>query len=269
MARLHFFLGDNLVKEKVYIAVRCLIYMLSALCMLESYFVVTLKTGTNSYLLWVAVAAFIYLCAFLMGKGRWKKIPLWLRKTAVMLLVVAITLFSIIEILIVSKFHAKAKPGLDCVIVLGAQMFDNGPSVVYRQRLDAAYDYLIENPNTICVVTGAKGYNESISEGEGGRNYLIGRGIDESRVFAETESVNTRENIENAFDIIKANRPDAARIGIATSNFHVFRGMFLAKKITGLSIEGIAAPSVPRFLPTNMLREPLGIIKDTFFVIFD
>ena len=234
-----------------------------------SYAVFSLKTGTITYLLWIMVAAFLFFCAFLMGKGRWGKIPLWIRKTAVILLVVAITLFSIIEILIVSKFHAKAKPGLDCVIVLGAQMFDNGPSVIYKQRLDAAYDYLIENPDTICVVTGAKGYNESISEGEGGRNYLIGRGIDESRVFAETESVNTRENIENAFEIIKANRPDASRIGIATSNFHVFRGMFLAKKITGLSVEGIAAPSVPRFLPTNMLREPLGIIKDTFFVIFE
>ena len=257
------------MKKYITLIIRLILIALGMYLLYYSYAVFSLKTGTITYLFWVAVAAFLFFCAFLMGKGRWGKIPLWIRKTAVILLVVAITLFSIIEILIVSKFHAKAKPGLDCVIVLGAQMFDNGPSVVYRQRLDAAYDYLIENPDTICVVTGAKGYNESISEGEGGRNYLIGRGIDESRVFAETESVNTRENIENAFEIIKANCPDVSRIGIATSNFHVFRGMFLAKKITGLSIEGIAAPSVPRFLPTNMLREPLGIIKDTFFVIFD
>ena len=61
----------------------------------------------------------------------------------------------------------------------------------------------------------------------------VGVGPD-ARVLSK--SVNTRENIENAFDIIKNIRPDAVRIGIATSNFHVFRGMFLAKKITGLLV---------------------------------
>ena len=261
--------GGKVLGKYILQIVRLLLVATGAYALYYSYEVFSLKTGTTTYLLWILVAAFLFFCAFLMGNGRWGKIPLWIRKTAVILLVVAISLFIIIELLIVSRFQSKAKAGLDCVIVLGAQVFSSGPSVIYKQRLDAAYDYLVDNPNAICIVTGAQGSNEPISEGEGGRNYLIARGIDKSRVLAETESTNTRENIENAFEILKKARPDAARIGIATNNFHVFRGMFLARKITGLSVEGIAAPSVKRYLPTNMLREPLGIIKDTFFVIFE
>ena len=256
------------MKEKVLILVRCILYMLATFCMLESYFVVVLRTGTNSYLLWVGLAALIYLAAFLMGKGRWKKIPLWLRKTVVTFLVVCASLFIICELLILSKFSSKAKPGADCIIVLGAQMNAGGPSTLYRQRLDSAYDYLVANPDTICIVTGAKGSNEVVSEGSGGRDYLIGRGIDALRVLCEEASFNTRENIENAYEILKQAAPDAERIVIVTNNFHLYRGMFLAKKSTGLPVEGIAAPAVPRFLPTNMLREPLGVMKDAFFVVF-
>ena len=257
------------MKEKMLIAGRCFFYVLSAFCMLESYFVVRLKTGTRSYMLWVGMAAFIYLIAFLMGKNRWKRIPLWIRKTAVGLLVVCFSLFMITELLILSKFQSKAKPDLDCIIVLGAQMFSTGPSTLYRQRLDSAYDYLTENPDTICIVTGGQGYNETISEGEGGKEYLVGRGIDPSRIFIEDTSTNTRENIGNAYEVLKEAMPDAQRIGIVTNNFHLFRGMFLAKKIIGCSVDGISAPAVPRFLPTNMLREPFAVIKDAFCVVFE
>lgn len=239
------------------------------MCMLESYFVVRLKTGTRSYLLWVGLAAFIYLIAFLMGKNRWKRIPLWIRKAAVGLLIVCFSLFMITEFLILSKFQSKAKPDLDCIIVLGAQMFSTGPSTLYRQRLDSAYDYLVANPKTFCIVTGGQGYNEPISEGQGGRDYLINRGIDPSRVFCEETSTNTRENIENAYQIMMEEIPNTLRIGIVTNNFHLFRGMFLAKKITHMYVDGISAPAVPRFLPTNMLREPFAVIKDAFFVVFE
>ena len=257
------------MKEKILIAVRCFFYLLCTLCMLESYFVVTLNTGTNSYLVWVFIAAFFYLIAFLMGKNRWKKIPLLLRKIAVGVLIVCVSLFLIVEILILSKFTARAKPDADCIIVLGAQIYASGPSLLFRQRLDTAYDYLVENPDTVCIVTGAQGDNEPVSEGSGGRNYLIARGIDPSRIYCEESSFNTRENIENAYEIIKEKLPNAQRIAVVTNNFHVFRGMFLAKKITGLSVEGIAAPATKRFLPTNMLREPFGVVKDAFFVVFE
>ena len=53
-------------------------------------------------------------------------------------------------------------------IGLGAQMKGGTPSTIFRFRLDAAYDYLIKNPDTTCIVSGGKGTNETVSEGDGG-----------------------------------------------------------------------------------------------------
>ena len=269
MARQNYFYRGLFVKKYIVLIIRIILAVLAAGCVYYSYAVYSLRTGTISYLLWIGVAVFLLLVTFLMGKERWSKIPLWFRKIAVAVLLACISLFLFTELLILSKFGARAKPGADCIIVLGAQMFEGGPGTLYKQRLDSAYDYLMANPDTVCIVTGAQGSNEPISEGRGGCEYLIKRGIDSSRVWYEEESFNTRENIENAHKIIKENFPETERIAIVTNNFHVFRGMFLAKKITGLSVEGIAAPAVAKFLPTNMLREPLGIIKDAFFVVFE
>ncbi len=143
-------------------------------------------------------------------------------------------------------------------------MKDWGPSVVYKHRLDAAIEYLNENPDTLCVVTGGQGSNESISEGEGGRDYLFENGISEERILLENKSVDTKENISNALKIIGIHEKDidALNIGIVTNNFHVYRGCYIASKETDANISGIAAYTEYRFLPNNMVRETFGILKD-------
>jgi uncharacterized SAM-binding protein YcdF (DUF218 family) len=55
--------------------------------------------------------------------------------------------------------------------------------------------------------------------------------------------------------------PDAS-VAIVTSNFHVTRGLALARKQGLTEAYAIAAPSTPLFLPNNMLREFFGLSKD-------
>ena len=69
-----------------------------------------------------------------------------------------------------SKMNTEGKPGLDYIIVLGAQIYERGPSAVLRFRLDKAVEYLNENPQTKCIVSGGKGSNEPCSEAEGMKN---------------------------------------------------------------------------------------------------
>jgi len=52
-------------------------------------------------------------------------------------------------------------------------------------------------------------------------------------------------------------------VGIVTNNFHVYRGTALARKQGFSNVYGIPAPSSPAYLPNNMLREFVGILKDT------
>ena len=83
----------------------------------------------------------------------------------------------IIEGCVVSHMHDKGEDGLDYIVVLGAQMRQNGPSVVLQYRLDEAIKYLNDNPDTICIVSGGQGYNEPCTEAQGMAEYLEKKGV--------------------------------------------------------------------------------------------
>ena len=55
--------------------------------------------------------------------------------------------------------------------------------------------------------------------------------------------------------------PDAS-VAIVTNNFHVTRGLALARRQGLTNAYAIAAPSTVVYLPNNMLREFFGLSKD-------
>lgn len=228
----------------------CILYCLSILLFTGQ--------GTNFFLIWGAAGILFLLW------GRYESklcsiMPVWLKKTACILVFLGIAVFLIIEGMVLSGFFKKGKEGLDYIIVLGAQLKESGPSYVLQQRLDAAYDYLTQNENTIVIVSGGQGSDEPDTEAQGMYDYLVGRGIAPERIIKEENSRNTYENIcfsGQLFDI------EEADIGIVTSNFHVFRALKLAHAAGYKKVCGIAARSHVGVLPNNMLREFFGIIKD-------
>ena len=151
---------------------------------------------------------------------------------------------------------------LDYLIVLGAQVRENGPSVALKMRLDKAVEYLNENPDTICIVSGGQGPNEPWPEAEGMTKYLLDAGIMEDRILLESQSMNTAENIKFSKALLGS---DYQSVGIVTNNFHVFRAVQIAKKQGLKEIHGIAADSNILYLPNNVLRECCGILKDWLF----
>ena len=221
-------------------------------------------SGTFSFVIWLAGSAFFALCYFLAGKGRWKRVPKGLRYGAYVVITAVAAVFLVCFIAIISHFSDQGEENLDYIIVLGAQMRASGPSVVYRYRLEKAKSYLDENNGTICITTGAKGANEAISEGGGGRDYLISLGIDPDRILAEEESLDTGANISNALAIIEETEgsTEGLRIGIVTNGFHVFRGVHIARKLTDADVCGIAAYMEPQYVPNNVVRECFGILRD-------
>ena len=117
-------------------------------------------------------------------------------------------------------------------------------------------------PETICIVTGAKGSNERVTEARGMADYLISAGIDEERIILEEQATNTSENIRYS----KALLPSGdVTVGIVTNNFHVYRALGIAKKQGIEDATGLAAGSSLSFLPNNMTREAIGVLKDLAF----
>ena len=91
-------------------------------------------------------------------------------------------------VLVMMAVQAGNRPGPeDCtVVVLGCQVSASGePTVMLRDRIDAAYDYLTAHPESRCVASGGQNDNEPISEAACIRNTLAARGIDPDRILLE------------------------------------------------------------------------------------
>lgn len=233
--------------------------IIALLCFLESAIIASAHNGSRFYLIWTALGVICSGMTFVAHYHLWSKVPHPIQIIIIVSLVLGIALFLFVEGCILSRFYSKGEENLDCIIVLGAQVKENGPSRVLRYRLDAAYDYLESNPETECIVSGGQGYNEPWSEAEGMYRYLTEKGIDPSRIHMENQSTNTVENITFSEQFLDK---DTDYVGIVTNNFHVFRSTRLAKHAGYHHISGIASSSHPVFLINNMVREFFGVMKD-------
>ena len=234
--------------------------ILAILSLLYSVAVYMVGSGTFSFIIWIFAAIFFGFLYIMEKKSLWLKVPKALRYAFRIIVAIGFAVFVICQGCILTQFFSKGEPGADYIIVLGAQMRDWGPSVVYKARLDSAIEYLNDNPDTKVIVTGGQGANESVSEGEGGKTYLLEQGIAEDRIIVESESLDTDQNISNALNLVEVTAD--MKIGIVTNNFHVFRGVMIAKRYTDADVTGIAAFTEYQYLPNNMVRETFGILKD-------
>ena len=236
-------------------------YILVILGILSAFYgilVLQVGSGTLFWLIWEAIGVIFLIWAFLLHRDYFEAHPK-IRNTFRVLIISAVAVLVMFCGMISSEFTAKGNHNLDYIIVLGAQVREDGPSVVLRYRLDAAIEYLNENPNTICIVSGGQGFNEPFSEADGMADYLIENGIEKSRILLEDESTNTLENIRNSKALMESSYNG---VGIVTNNFHVFRAVQLAKAQGLENVCGIAADSSKLYLPNNVLRECCGILKD-------
>lgn len=231
----------------------------AVLCFLYCFIVFRIRSGSRFYLIWGLGGLFFIGLALMVKFDLWSQFPLLLRRIICGVLFIGILAFVVAEGCIFAHYRDQGRPDLDYIIVLGAQMKPAGPSVVLKFRLDAAYDYLIANEDTICVVSGGQGANEPCTEAQGMYDYLVERGISPERILMEDKSTDTSENIAFSAEVIGGTDKD---IGIVTNNFHVFRGMMLARHAGFENACGISARSNIYFQPNNLVREFFGIMKD-------
>lgn len=128
----------------------------------------------------------------------------------------------------------------DYVVVLGAGVNGTVPSLSLRERLNAAYDYLIAHPEAICVVSGGQGNGEDITEAKCMFDDLTARGIEPERVWMEDRATNTQENIRFSLNLIEektGTRP--SEIGLVSSEYHLYRAELLARS------ENVSAYGIP------------------------
>lgn len=139
----------------------------------------------------------------------------------------------IIYAIVVSSFmiYAMSAAPRDnaTAVVLGAEVKPWGPSVLLRQRIDAAEKFMNDRPDVSAVVTGGKGSNEVMSEGQCMYDVMTADGIAPDRVFIEDKATNTYENIKYSLKIISENNLNSD-IAIVSDSYHQLRARIIAKK---------------------------------------
>lgn len=90
----------------------------------------------------------------------------------------------------------------ECAIVLGAAAWHDKPSPVLRERLNHAID-LYKNGNVqALILTGGYGKGADYAESEVGLKYCVKKGIPRSSIHAESQSLNTVDNLKEAKKIM-------------------------------------------------------------------
>lgn len=169
----------------------------------------------------------------------------------------------VIETAFMVKACMNTPNGETTVIVLGCKVNGEKPSLMLRERLDAAYEYLLENESIKCILSGGKGNDEDISEAECMYRYLTKKGIDKSRLYIEEKSTSTRENLLFSKEIIEKEGL-AEDITIVTNEFHQYRAGQVAKSL-GLNFSAISGGTKWYLLPTFYIRELYGILYQWVF----
>ena len=143
------------------------------------------------------------------------------------------------------------------LIVLGCQVRGYSPSLMLTERLDAAYEYMIEHPEAVCIVSGGKGPGEKISEAKCMYDYLINKGISGDRIYKEDKSTTTAENLLFSREILE--REGLGNdIAIVTNEFHEYRARRQAYTY-GLSSIPVSAETAGWLFPTFYVRELYAI----------
>lgn len=158
--------------------------------------------------------------------------------------------------------HPGTLPACRYVIVLGAGVNGTESSLTLRERIDATYDYLSKNPEAVAILSGGQGEHEQITEASCMYRELTEMGVRSNRLILEERSTSTIENLRFSLDAVEAEtgfRPN--RIGIISSEYHLFRATQFAKE---LDLEAVGIPAKTTWFPLRLnyyLREIVAVWK--------
>ena len=177
-----------------------------------------------------------------------------------MLLVIGLLVVGATEAVIIHASFGDPKEQVEYMVVLGAKVNANGPSVSLWDRICGAYEYLEEHPDVIAVLSGGQGTDEPITEAECMYRELVSLGIDPKRLLREEEATSTWENFKFSLDLIEEKtgvRPE--KLGVLSSEYHLFRASLFAKAC-GVEFVGIPAKtSRPSQAINHFMREVAGV----------
>ena len=156
----------------------------------------------------------------------------------------------------------KKLSDIDCIIVLGAGIWNNKPSPMLEDRLLEGINLYKNNVSNKIIMSGDHGRAE-YDEVNIMKNYAIEKGIPSENIFMDHAGFSTYESIYRAKDIF-----EAKKVVIVTQEYHLYRALYIANQL-GLEAYGVGADPRQYVGATyRELREILARNKDFIKCIF-
>lgn len=217
-------------------------------------FLFTFRASGYHYAALVPLGAGVLLLVFRFGKRGLKR----LAAVATGLLLV---LLLIPEVPILQAALAAGESDAPYVIVLGAAVYGQTPSISVRHRCDRAIQHLKRNPGARALVSGGQGEGEDISEAEAMSRYLVEKGVAADRILLEDKSTSTWENLSFSKALIEGTGGDPSRVAVVSSAYHLYRARRMAAAL-GMAADGLpSADGYPLYMTGMYLREALAVWK--------
>ena len=242
-----------------------MIFLLRLLALVLFVYSVSLVFTSNfnmgNLLVWLLTAAVDVYAIWQQPIHHWLHTTLPGKITFVLIAAVGILYALLLGFVVCSGYANPATGQENVVIVLGAGLRKDRPSLLLRYRLDKAYEYAVSHPEALVITTGGQGRDEWVPEGQAMRDYLIEKGLEPDRVLAECKSTSTEENFLFAKDVLEQKGISAQEpVVYVTNAFHCYRGGVYAN-MAGFSNAHALPAGIPlRSVPTCYLREAAAIV---------
>lgn len=175
-------------------------------------------------------------------------------------LIVGFLVCAATEAIVIKASFGNPEEPIDYLVVLGAKVNPEGPSVSLTDRIKATRSYMEAHPEVIAVVSGGQGPDEHMTEALCMFSELTDLGVDPERIWLEDQATNTWENMHFSLDLIEAktgSRPN--KIGVLSSEYHLYRASLFAK---ACNVEFVGVPartSRPSQMLNHFMREVAGV----------
>jgi len=216
-----------------------------------SFFLFAMRGYTYIGYTLIFAAALILLHHFL-PDGLWRAV--------LALVCIGLIYFCAVEIPIVANSRSDRDEGKDYLIVLGAAVHGDVPSLALQHRLEGALDYMTAHPESTAILSGGQGKGENMTEAQCMYDWLIAKGVAPERLIMEPKATSTMENLQFSFDIIRerGGEPDG-NIAIVSSSYHLYRAKCMAQ-LLGAEASGVAGTmGYPVYMLNCYIREAFGV----------
>ncbi|NEU72290.1 YdcF family protein [Hassallia byssoidea VB512170] len=147
----------------------------------------------------------------------------------------------------------------DAAIVLGAAVWGEEPSPVFRERINHSINLYKNGDVRVIIFTGGIGDKDESAEAIVGKRYAITQGVKSADILIETESRTTNQNLKNAQKV--ADEYQLTKFLIVSDPLHLKRSVLMAQD---LGMDAYPSPT-PTTRYRSLNSQLQFLMRETYF----